>query len=284
MDIRVRRALLPALLAATLLLVLGWHAVPARAASVDPELVAESVSEDGYYVDSSASYLTSDADLDKLREAIESAGRAGVVVLPAGVSTAPVISRLLHEPNRKATYVVLSGNRMQAVSNNISGSRVNGLVARARKAGNPEAEVLTFLNLLSPKHAAATGPTQKASRAPSAEASTGGEETAGASAAPVAAAKKDSGGNGLLYAIVGIVIVLVLAAVGFFLWRRRQGTSDGPGSDGSGGTGTGFGGPGGTDTGFGGPGTGFGGPGTGFGGPGYGGPGGGSGPDAPPTV
>src|SRR3954447_979286 len=121
MDLRVRRALLPAFLAAALLLVLGWHAVPARAVSIDPELVAESVSEDGYYVDSSASYLKSDADLDRLRESIEAAGRAGVVVLPAGVSTAPVISRLLHEPNRKATYVVLSGNRMQAVSNNISG-------------------------------------------------------------------------------------------------------------------------------------------------------------------
>ena len=251
MDIRASRALLPAFLAAALLLVLGWHAVPARAASVDPELVAESVSEDGYYVDSSASYLKSDADLDKLREAIEGAGRAGVVVLPAGVSTAPVISRLLHEPNRKATYVVLSGTRMQAVSNNISGSRVNGLVAQARRAGTPEAEVLSFLNLLSPKHAASTGPTKKASGVPSVEASAGGEETAGASAAPVAAAKKDSSGNGLLYGIVGVVIVLVLAAGGFFLWRRRQGSSDGPGSDGSG-----FGGPG-----SGGPGSGFGGPG-----------------------
>jgi hypothetical protein len=246
MDIRVRRALLPALLAATLLLVLGWHAVPARAASVDPELVAESVSEDGYYVDSSASYLKSDADLDKLREAIEGAGRAGVVVLPAGVSTAPVISRLLHEPNRKATYVVLSGNRMQAVSNSISGSRVNGLVARARKAATPEAEVLTFLDLLSPKHAAATGPTQKASGVPSAQASADGDETAGASAAPVAAAKKDSGGNGLLYGIVGVVIVLALATGGLFLWRRRRGTSDGPGGPGGpgGSGGTGFGGPG----------------------------------------
>jgi hypothetical protein len=254
MDIRVRRALLPALLAAALLLALGWHAVPARAASVDPELVAESVSEDGYYVDSSASYLKSDADLDKLREAIENAGRAGVVVLPAGVSTGPVISRLLHEPNRKATYVVLSGSRMQAVSNNISGSRVNGLAARARRAGTPEAEVLTFLNLLSPKHAAANGPTQKASGVPSVEASAGGDQTAGASAAPVASAKKDSGGNGLLYGIVGVVIVLVLAIGGFFLWRRRQGSSDGPGSDGPGSDGPGFGGPGSGGTVFGGPG------------------------------
>src|SRR5689334_9473659 len=108
MDVRVRRALLPALLAAAFLLLVGWHAVPAGAASVDPDLVAESVSEDGYYVDSSASYLKSDADLDRLREAIESAGRAAVVVLPAGVPSAPVIQRLLAEPNRHTTYVVLS--------------------------------------------------------------------------------------------------------------------------------------------------------------------------------
>jgi hypothetical protein len=230
MDMRVRRALLPTFLAAALLLVLGWHAVPARAVSVDPELVAESVSEDGYYVDSSASYLKSDADLDKLRAAIEGAGRAGVVVLPAGASTAPVITRLLHEPNRRATYVVLSGSRMQAVSNSISSSRVNGLVAKARRAGTPASEVLTFLNLLSGKHAATTAPTQKAGNVPSAAASAG-DETAGPSTAPVAAAKKDSGGNGLLYGIVGVVIVLVLVAGGFLLWRRRQGTSGGSGPD-----------------------------------------------------
>src|SRR3954470_1623434 len=124
MDMRVHRALLPALVAAAFVLLLGWHAVPARAASVDPELVAESVSEDGYYVDSSASYLKSDADLDKLRAAIEGAGRAGVIVLPAGVSARPVISRLLQEPNRRATYLILSGSRLQAVSNSMPNAKV----------------------------------------------------------------------------------------------------------------------------------------------------------------
>jgi hypothetical protein len=230
MDMRVRRALVPAFLAAALLLLLGWHAVPARAVSIDPELVAESVSEDGYYVDSSASYLKSDADLDKLRAAIEGAGRAGVVVLPAGASTAPVITRLLNEPNRRATYVVLSGSHLQAVSNSISRAKVNGLVAKARRAGGPESEVLTFLNLLSGKHTAASGAKQKAGNVPSAATSAGGE-TAAPSTTPAAAAKKDSGGNGLLYGVVGVVVVLVLAAVGFVLWRRRQGRSGGPGPD-----------------------------------------------------
>src|SRR5262249_33284051 len=108
MDIRVRRAALAATLAAFGLLS-AWRAVPARAVSVDPELVAESVTEDGYYVDSGASYLKSDADLDKLRAALDNAGRAGVVVLPAGASSGPVISRLLQSPGHRATYIVLTG-------------------------------------------------------------------------------------------------------------------------------------------------------------------------------
>jgi hypothetical protein len=228
MDLRVRRALLPALLAAALLMVLGWHAVPARAASVDPELVAESVSEDGYYVDSAASYLKSDADLDKLREAIEGAGRAGVVVLPAGTSTGPVISQLLHEPNR--TYVILTGTHLQAVSNSMPSGKVNGLLAKARQAGNPRSEVLNFLSLMSGKHPAAA-PRLKAGAQPSEQASAGAPSDE-PSASPVAAAKKDSGGgNGMLYGIVGVVVVLVLAAVGFVLWRRKQGSSGGPGPE-----------------------------------------------------
>jgi cobalamin biosynthesis Mg chelatase CobN len=225
MDIRVRRALLPALLAAALLLLVGWHATPARAVSIDPELVAESVSEDGYYVDSSASYLKSDAALDKLRAAIEDAGRAGVVVLPAGTSTAPVISRLLQQPNR--TYLVLSGARLQAVSNNMSSTKVNALLARAKKAGSPSSEVLTFLNLMSGKQPVTSGARRTPGSTPTASSSAGGV-TDSVSAAPVASAKKDSGGNGMLYGIVGVVIVLVLAAGGFFLWRRKKGAEAPP--------------------------------------------------------
>jgi hypothetical protein len=173
-----------------------------------------------------------DADLDKLREAIESAGRAGVVVLPAGVSTGPVINRLLAEPNRKATYVVLSGSHLQAVSNSIPSSKVNGLLTKARAAGNPRSEVLTFLDLLNGKHPTATSAKKKAADQPSAAASTGTDDAA-ASATPVAAAKKDSGGgNGMLYGIIGVVVILILAAGGFILWRRKQGTPGGPGASG----------------------------------------------------
>jgi hypothetical protein len=248
MDMRVRRAWMPAVLAAALLLLLGWHAVPAHAVSIDPELVAESVSEDGYYVDSSASYLKSDADLDRLREALDGAGRAGVVVLPAGVATQPVITRLLNEPNRRATYVVLSGSQLQAVSNSMTSAKVNGLVTKARKAGDPKAQVLSFLDLMGGKHPV-TGGRQKTSAPPTDQASTGTGDT-GASAAPVSAAKKDSGGNGMLYGVIGVVVIVVLAAVGFLLWRRRKQDTSGPGTpqgpSGPGGP-DGPGGPGGTD-------------------------------------
>jgi hypothetical protein len=237
MDMRVRRAWMPAVLAAALLLLLGWHAVPAHALSVDPELVAESVSEDGYYVDSSASYLKSDADLDRLRSALDGAGRAGVVVLPAGVPAQPVITRLLNEPNRRATYVVLSGSRLQAVSNSMAGAKVSGLVAKARKAGDPKAQVLAFLDLMGGKHPVTDGK-HKTSAPPTAQASAGAGDTA--SAAPASAAKKDSGGNTMLYGVIGVVVIVVLAALGFFLWRRKQGTS-GPGTPSGPGTGGPFG-------------------------------------------
>jgi hypothetical protein len=227
MDMRVRRASLPAALAVVFLLLLGWHAVPARAASVDPELVAESVTEDGYYVDSSASYLQSDADLDRLRQALQQAGRAGVVVLPAGTATGPVVDRLLQSPNHKATYVVLTGTKLQAASNSLSRSTVNKLVAKATRAGNPKSQVLSFLSLMNPRHSAKSGaapqkggnlPMSPTSQAPSTDPTT----------TPVAATKSDSGGggNGMLYGIGGLVVVVAAVAGGFLLWRRRQGTAD----------------------------------------------------------
>jgi hypothetical protein len=237
MDMRVRRASVPAALAAALLLLLAWHAVPARAASIDPELVAESVTEDGYYVDSRASYLKSDAELDRLRAALEKAGRAGVVVLPSGSASGPVISRLLATPNHKATYVLLTGTRLQAVSNAYSKATVSKLVARASRAGTPQSEVLSFLSLLNPKHRTAGGASQKGGTLP-VPSPTGAPlpSTSPAPAGDVAAAKKsDSGGNGMLFSVIGGVIIIVAAGGGFFAWRRKQqGPSDPPGPAGPG--------------------------------------------------
>lgn len=228
MDMRVRRAWLPAALAAAFLVLLGWHAVPARAASVDPELIVESVTEEGYYVDSNATYLKSDADLDRLRAALQKAGRAGVVVLPAGTSIAPVMSRLLHSPNRKATYVVLSGSQMQADSTAFSKATINRMVSKASAAGTPKAEVLSFLSQLSPlRHNAPSSTPSKGGNLPNPIASDD-PQSDDQSAAPTAA-DKDSGGNTLLYAVIGLVAVIVVVGVGGFLVSRRKKGSATPG-------------------------------------------------------
>ncbi len=243
MDMRVRRASLPAALAAAILLLLAWHAVPARAASVDPELVAESVTEDGYYVDSRASYLKSDAELDRLRAALQQAGRAGVVVLPTGSASGPVISRLLHTPNHKATYVVLTGTRLQAVSNAYSRATVNKLIARASHAGTPSSQVMSFLSLLNPRHRTAGGTTQKGGNLRTTPTQTGAPLPS-TSPVPVAAKKKDSGSNVMLFGIIGGLVVVAAAVGGFFaLRRKKQGPSDphGPaGPSGPGGTAPGY--------------------------------------------
>ncbi len=223
MDMRVRRASLPAALAAAFLVLLGWHAVPARAASVDPELIVESVTEDGYYVDSSATYLKSDSDLDQLRASLEKAGRAGVVVLPAGTAIAPVMSRLLQSPNHKATYVVLSGSQMQAASNGLPKATVNRMVAKASAAGTPKAEVLSFLSQLSPTRRAHSTPTAKDGNVPNPIASDDPSDSS--SAAPSAAKKDDSGSNVMLYAIGALVVVVVVGAGGFLVSRRKRGSA-----------------------------------------------------------
>lgn len=224
MHTRARRALFPAVTAIVLALLLGRFAMPARAASVDPELVAESVSEDGYYVDSSASYLTSDADLDQLRAKLGDAVRTGVVVLPAGASTSAVLSRLMQVPNHKATYVMLTGSTLTVTSTNLSKPVVSGMLARSRKAGDPKTQVLTFLDMLNTKHVGkpSTRHRGKAGNVDNAEPSTGPSDDP--SSTPVAAKTDDSGGNGMLYGVGGAVIVVALIG-GIVVWRRKSGSS-----------------------------------------------------------
>lgn len=231
MDLRARRALLPALLAAAFLLLAGWHAIPARAASVDPELVAESVTEDGYYVDSSASYYRTDADLDRLRSALEKSGKAGVVVLPAGSDAGAVLTRLLQSPNRRATYIVLTGTRLQAASNSLPRATVQKMTARASRASDPKMKVMTFLDLLTAKKRAKSGESsgQKAGNLPDTTGSAG-TDGEGVNATPTGAADHDSGGNGMLFGIAGAVVVAAAAVVGFLLWRRKKNRPAGEGT------------------------------------------------------
>jgi hypothetical protein len=221
MEMCARRALWPAALAAAFLVLSGWLAVPARAASVDPELVVESVSEDGYYVDSGAPYFRSDSDKDKLRASLDGKRRAGVVVLPASADAGSILTRLLSIPNRPATYVVLVGSSLRADSNTLPRSTVDRMLARAKRASDPKTAVLTFFDELNPK-TSHRSPLLKGGNLPlpstSAAPSTG-------PTAPVAADKSD-GGNGPLYALAAI-LVLALGGGGYTLWRRRRGPNPG---------------------------------------------------------
>jgi hypothetical protein len=221
MDIRARRALWPAALAAAFLLLSGWLAVPARATSVDPELVVESVSEDGYYVDSGAPYFRTDSDKDKLRQSLDGKRRAGAVVLPASADAGSILTRLLNIPNRPATYVVLVGSSLRAGSNTLPRTTVDRMLARARRASDPKTAVLTFFNELNPK-ASRRGPLTKGGNLPLPSTS------AAPSNGPTspAASSKNDGGNGLLYGLVAI-LVLALGGGGYTLWRRKRGPNPG---------------------------------------------------------
>jgi hypothetical protein len=217
MDMRARRVRWSAALAAAFLLLSGWLAAPAGAVGVDPELVVESVSEDGYYVDSGAPYFQSDADLDRLRASLDGKRRAGVVVLPAGADAGSILNRLLRTPNRQSTYVVLVGRRLMAGSNSVSSATVDRMLARARRASDPETAVLNFFDELNPK-AGRKAPMQKGGNLPL---PSGSEAPSGDPTAPVAAGKSDDGGNGLLYGAGGLIAVAA-AAGGYLLWRRRR--------------------------------------------------------------
>lgn len=220
MDMRARRFWWA--LTAAFLLLSGPLAVSAGAASIDPELVVESVSEDGYYVDSAAPYFKSDADLDQLREALDGKRTAGVLVLPAGADAGTLITQLLDEPNRHATYVALAGTRLEAASNILSRSAVNRMVAQARQSGTPKTEVLSFLDSLNPKPAKRNGVPQH--KGGNLNMPSTGTAPGGTAVAP-AAAKKSSGGsgNGLLYGGIGGLVVLALAGSGgYVLWRRGR--------------------------------------------------------------
>jgi LPXTG-motif cell wall-anchored protein len=233
MYMRVRRAFRPAALAAAFLVLLGWHAVPAQA-SIDPELVVESVVEDGYYVDSGATYLQSDAELDRLRAELDKAGRVGVVVLPAGTPAGPIMNQLLQSPNRRTTYLVMSGSKLSAASNGLPKATVNQMAANAATAGSPMAEVLKFLALLNPAQHHAAKPTQKASALPDVAASDEPPSDS-ESAAPVAAPKRSGGDNTMLYAAGGLALIVLLGGGGgFIVWRRKQAASmPGPSTPGS---------------------------------------------------
>lgn len=223
MDIRARRVALPAVLAGLFLALLGWRAVPARA-EVDPTLVAESISEDGYYIDSQASYLKSDAEQERLRGVLDKLHHpAFVAVLPAGANSSRLLATLPSRVHRKGTYAALVGSKLTARSTTFRKATLARMLSQAKRSNpDPGKAVVAFLGLFDhkdPAHALGKAVPREAKGSPAAEPSD--NAAADPSTTPVAAAKKDSG-SGLLYVGGGAVIVIAAAAGGYLFWRSRR--------------------------------------------------------------
>jgi hypothetical protein len=200
------------------------------AAGIDPEVVAQSIAEDGYYIDSGAKYLRTDTAQDQLRFQLErSKSPVFVAVLPAGTSLSPV--QVYHLAKRKGTYAVLTGGTLRAASNTLSTARVNTAVSQAVRThrGDPGAAVVAFVGLTNgtskpvktTRRTATPTPTTAAPSEPSAEPSD-------SSAPATAAGDHKDGGNGLLLGLVGALGVVLAGGVGYVVYRRSGGPKKSP--------------------------------------------------------
>jgi hypothetical protein len=202
------------------------------AAGIDPEVVAQSIAEDGYYIDSGAQYLQTDAAQDQLRSQLErSKSPVFVAVIPAGNSLSPV--QVYHLAKRKGTYAVLTGGSLRAASNTLSTARVNSAVSQAVRShrGDPGAAVVDFVRLTNGTSKPATTTKRRtATPTPTTAPPTASSAEPSASAAPSAAAGEDKGGggNGPLLGLVGALGVLLAAGVGYLVYRRGRGQGQGP--------------------------------------------------------
>lgn len=232
MDTKPRPATLPGLLALALLIVCGWTATPARAADLDWNMVAESIGEAGYYVDSEAKYFKSDKSLDLLRNAQDRSTPVFIAVLPASVPPAAALSRIQSSMKRKGTYVVLAGSRLQATSTALSGPTVQQAYKKAVAAykGKPAQALVAFVRELDEEKVGdqIPGRTKRPQPLPKNKTS---EQPAPQQGAPLPGAAAEqarknaekSDGPGMLPILAGAAVVLAaVAAGGFLLLRRRR--------------------------------------------------------------
>jgi cobalamin biosynthesis Mg chelatase CobN len=220
----MNRRTLPTVFAvfAVFLTALGVGTPSSYAAGIDPEVVAQSIAEDGYYIDSSAQYLQTDAAQDQLRSQLErSKSPVFVAVIPAGTSLSPV--QVYHLAKRKGTYAVLTGGNLRAASNSLSAARVDSAVSQAVRThrGDPGAAVVAFVGLTNGTSKPATTTRRHATPTPTTAAPTESSAEPSASSAPSAAAEEHKGGgNGPLLAIVGVLGLVLAAGVGYLVYRR----------------------------------------------------------------
>jgi hypothetical protein len=213
---------------AVLLAALGLATPASHATGIDPEVVAQAIAEDGYYIDSGASHLRSDAARDRLRSELERAkSPVFVAVIPAGTTLSP--AQVYQLAKRKGTYAVLTGGTLRAASNTLPAARVRGAVAQAVRThrGDPGAAVVAFVGLTNgTKRPVASAP-RRATPTPS-DGPTSAEPSAATSAAPrqtpAATAKEDSGGGTSPLLIAGLVLlVLAGGGAGYLVYRKQRG-------------------------------------------------------------
>lgn len=229
MSLCRRRVTVPGALLLGLTLLFGWLAVPARA-DVDMELVVESITEQGYYVDSQALYMKSDESVEALRSGVESFGPVFVAVLPPGESAATRLRQMSQQMGRKATYVVLAGNQLRASSTSLPASRIKTAYSKATAAnkGQPENALIAFMRNLPLEKGAPAPPKQQPSTTPKITPKarkSGTAESGGAGSENVPAASKEKaeeGGAPIGLIVAAVAVIAVLGAGGVFFWRRRQ--------------------------------------------------------------
>jgi hypothetical protein len=240
----MERRTLPALLASlatlvTALMAAGIFAAPASlAATLDPELVNESINDGGLYVDSGAKYFADDAGKDRLRAQLETARRpVYVAVVPTGTSLTP--TGLYQIVKRKGTYAVLNGDTLRASSNVLPSTQVKAALTGATKssAGNPANAVVSFVRLTNgvPKNSAIGTGTAPQAGVPSAAAEP--SDTATVDAGTPVSATPPAKDGGLSPLVIGGIaaVLLAIATGGLLVWRssrkkgQRSGYDPGPG-------------------------------------------------------
>jgi hypothetical protein len=223
----MNRRSLPVVIA-VLLAAFGLVTPSSHATGVDPAVVAEAIAEDGYYIDSGAQHLRSDAARDRLRTELERAkSPVFVAVVPAGTTLSP--AQVYRLAKRKGTYAVLTGGSLRAASNTLAAARVRNALSQALRThrGDPGAAVVAFVGLTNGTRKPVAATKRRATPTPS-ETPTPAETTAEPSAAAApspAAAQDESGGNAPL--LIGGVLLVLLAAGGggYLLYRKQRGAT-----------------------------------------------------------
>jgi hypothetical protein len=223
----MNRPTLPALTISVVTGVLALNIATAPASHADPvepDLVAQSISDGGVYVDSGARLFADDAAKDRLRAQLETARRpVYVAVMPAGSPLTPAqLSRIVQ---RQGTFAVLNGNDLKASSSVLPSAQLRSALSGALRANgsDPAGALVSFVRLTNgtPRTNTSTAPTRQAPETQPATEAPVEEPAPEETATQVAAAPKDDGGSSLPL-IGGIAALVILAAGGgFLLWRKR---------------------------------------------------------------